>query len=169
VQVQSQASADATQYSWSLDHSAAGVPDTAPDGSFASASFSGVSDGVWYFHVRAGSGSGWSATATLRIQVDATGPRTMALGPSSVRRRAVSTIRFSIADALSSTARTTIRVYRGARLVKTLAASSRATGRTQSARWRCLLTRGRYTLRVCATDMAGNPQTLVGHRALTVR
>ena len=48
-------------------------------------------------------------------------------------------------------------------------AGSRATGRTQSMRWRCLLARGHYTLRVYATDLAGNPQTLVGHRALTVR
>ena len=169
VQVQWQASAGATQYSWSLDHSAVGVPETTPKGSLPSASFSGVADGVWYFHVRAGNDSGWSTAATIRIQVDATGPRTMALGPSSVRRRAVSTIRFSVADAMSSTAHTTIRVYRGTRLVKTLAAGSRATGRTQSMRWRCLLARGHYTLRVYATDLAGNPQTLVGHRALTVR
>ena len=170
VQVQWQASADATRYSCSLDHSAAGVPDTATtESSLASASFSNVADGVWYFHVRAGSDTAWSTTATIRIQVDATGPRTTALGPSSIRRRAGSTIRFRVADAVSPTARTTIRVFRGTRLMKTLAVGSRATGRVQSIRWRCLLPRGRYTLRVYATDLAGNPQTLAGHRTLMVR
>jgi len=169
VQVQWQASSDATEYSWALDHSSGTVPDATADGTSASAAFNGVADGVWYFHVRAGSPSGWSAAVTMRLQVDTTGPRTTALSPSSVRRRAVSILRFRVTDALSPTALVVIRVYHHARLVTSLPAGSRATGKAQSLKWRCLLPRGRYVLRVCATDLAGNPQKVLGHRALTVR
>jgi C1A family cysteine protease len=169
VQVQWQASADATQYSWSLDHSPVATTDTTAEGSVASASFTGVADGVWYFHVRAGGAAGWGTAATVRMQVDATGPRTTALSPSSLRRHAVSTLRFRVADTVSPTARVTIGVYRGAKLVKTLAAGSRATGKVQSLKWRCLLPRGRYVLRVFATDLAGNAQTALGHRVVRVR
>jgi C1A family cysteine protease len=139
VQVQWQASSSAGEYSWLLDHSSTAVPDTIADGSAASTTLTGVADGVWYFHVRAGGPSGWGSTVTMRIQVDTTGPRTTALSPSSVRRRAASAVRFRVADVLSPTVRVVIRVYRGIRLVKSLPAGSRVTGSVQSVKWRCLL------------------------------
>ena len=52
-------------YSWTLDHAADTVLDTTSDGSAATASFSNVADGTWYFHVRASDGAGnWGPAAT---------------------------------------------------------------------------------------------------------
>lgn len=131
--------------------------------------FTSVADGIWYFHVRAGGPSGWGSARTVRIQVDTSGPRTAALGPSSVRRLAVSALRFTVTDTLSPTARVVIHIFSGAAVVKSISAGPRITGGVRSVKWRCLLPAGRYTLKVYATDLAGNPQAVPGHSSLTVR
>ena len=143
-------------------------PDGAPDGTAAATSFDGVADGVWYFHVMAGSSSGWGSTATLRIQVDTTGPRTAALGPSVVHRSVLTAVRFKVTDALSPTARVEIRVYRGGKLMRSIADESTTTGSVHAVKWRCRLPRGRYVLKVYATDLAGNAQRVLGRRTIRV-
>ena len=40
---------------------------------------------------------------------------------------------------------------------------------TRSQTWRCTLPKGRYTIKVYATDIAGNLQSKVGSARLTVR
>jgi hypothetical protein len=59
-----------TGYSYVLDQAPATVPDQTVDGTVASASYSGVTDGEWYFHVRAKDGTGsWSSAAHVRVRI----------------------------------------------------------------------------------------------------
>ena len=50
-----------------------------------------------------------------------------------------------------------------------MSGGSPATGKAHAVKWRCLLPRGRYVLRVFATDLAGNAQRALGHRTIRVR
>lgn len=56
-------------YSYVLDQDPSTVPDTVSEGTGTSTSYSGLDDGVYYFHVRALNGAGtWGDTATFEIQ-----------------------------------------------------------------------------------------------------
>jgi hypothetical protein len=105
-------------------------------------------------------------TATIRI--DTVGPRTLALGPVSVRKGARARFRFRIED-VTATARAEIRILQGSRPRTVLAAGVRATGTDLEDVWKCKLAKGRYTWRVYAVDQAGNPAISVGSSTLTVR
>jgi len=64
-------------YSFVLDQAPDTTPDTVADGAAATTTFTGVSDGVWYFHVRAVDGAGnWGATLHRTVRVDVTAPVT---------------------------------------------------------------------------------------------
>ncbi len=70
-------------YSWSLDQSALTDPDTTSEGTSPTETFE-LTDGVWYFHVRAVDGAGrWSGTAHRRIQIDSAGPTMTSLTSTS--------------------------------------------------------------------------------------
>ena len=47
------------------------------------ASYTGVADGSWYFHVRAHGDAGWGATETVQVNIDTTDPVTTAPGLSA--------------------------------------------------------------------------------------
>jgi len=58
-------------YSYDFDTSPSTAPDAEVDTSDDNASYTGVADGDWYFHVRAKDGSGkWSATAHYHVCID---------------------------------------------------------------------------------------------------
>ncbi|MFH0908252.1 MAG: MBG domain-containing protein [bacterium] len=62
-------------YSHILDQNPGTVPDEISEGSSSSASYSGVADGAWYFHVRSvDAGGNWGPANHYRIVVDAGGP-----------------------------------------------------------------------------------------------
>jgi|GEM_PF-4169819 len=62
-------------FSYVTDQSPSTVPDTIPESTQNWQSFSGMSDGVWWFHVRACDVSdNWSGTAHYRVQIDGTPP-----------------------------------------------------------------------------------------------
>ena len=63
---------------------------------------------------------------------------------------------------------TVIRIYRGKTLKKTIKAGTVATNKKARFLWLCTLGSGRYTLKVYATDIAGNAQTKVGSARLAV-
>lgn len=63
----------------SLDHVPNGDPGTESDGDFATKSYSGIADGLWYFHARLLNGSGWGPVATYAIRIDATAPDQLVL------------------------------------------------------------------------------------------
>jgi hypothetical protein len=62
-------------YSYLLDQVSTTVPDTTSEGTGTSVGYTGLADGVWYFHVRAQNNANvWGATATYTIRVDSTAP-----------------------------------------------------------------------------------------------
>jgi hypothetical protein len=71
-------------YSYVLDQTSSTVPDTTSEGTATSKSYTGLADGVWYFHVRAESNANlWGTTATFTIRVDVTAPTAPATVTSS--------------------------------------------------------------------------------------
>ena len=52
-------------------------------GQVGGASFTGVADGTWYFHVRADGAAGWGSTSTVQVNIDTTPPVTTASGLSN--------------------------------------------------------------------------------------
>lgn len=169
VNVQWQASADAGEYSYQLDHSPTAVPDTVPDTFATGTTFSGLSDGFWYFHVRAGNAAGWGNAANTEFTIDQNGPRTSALSPCTARRGHVAALRFRASDAGSATVSVVIRFFHSGRVVESLLLGIRpAANVVQSVTWRCRLPRGSYVWRVYGTDQAGNAQSVLGQRALRV-
>ena len=69
----------------------------------------------------------------------------------------------------SGKAKVTLKIYAGKRVVRTLKAGFYTTNVTRTYSWRCGLPRGRYTLKVYATDIAGNAQAKVGSAKITVK
>lgn len=60
----------ATGYSWTVDQSAAGTPDTLADTAGTMLATTVPTHGSWYFHIRARDTAGnWSATRTVRFEV----------------------------------------------------------------------------------------------------
>ena len=63
-----------SEFSYNFDQSADTTPDQVSEGSGTSKTYTGVGDGLWYFHVRVKGSGGWSATTHFRVQVDSTPP-----------------------------------------------------------------------------------------------
>lgn len=62
-------------YSFVIDGSATTVPDTTSEGTATSATFSGLADGEWYFHVRAVDAVGnWGSATHYVLRVDTAAP-----------------------------------------------------------------------------------------------
>lgn len=62
-------------YSYVLDHTSGTIPDTTPEGTATTVSYSALADGEWYLHVRARDDNGnWSTTQQRRVRVDVTSP-----------------------------------------------------------------------------------------------
>lgn len=122
---------------------------------------------IWYYSTdRAGNAE---TPAKVTVRIDTTPPRTVALAGTTVRRGNVVTLRMRVNDTVSPQARVTVRIYRGSSLRKTLALGLRGTGSEIAYRYRCTLPKGEYVWKVYATDLAGNTQSQVGHRTLTVK
>ena len=64
-----------TDFSWSFDQNPSGRPDGTSEGGQTQISFSGVSDGIWYFHLRQRKGEIWGKTSHVAIRADTTSPR----------------------------------------------------------------------------------------------
>ena len=100
------AAAGIAGYSYLIDQLPGTVPDETSDGTSTAVSYSGLADGVWYFHVRAEDGLGaWGQAATLAVRIDTTPPVTTDDAPSGWHDRAVK-VTLTPADASSSVAST---------------------------------------------------------------
>jgi hypothetical protein len=66
--------ASPTGVSYVLDQTAGTVPDTVSEGVLSLKSYSGLEDGIWYFHARTQTGLGWGDAGHFRLQVDITKP-----------------------------------------------------------------------------------------------
>ena len=104
------------------------------------------------------------------LTTDTTRPTTVAYAASVKHARTVS-LRYKIRDAAPSCGKATVvvLVYRGSKRERRLALGGHTTNSLHSYRWKCTLARGSYTIKVYATDAAGNRQSKVGRATLTVR
>jgi C1A family cysteine protease len=108
------------------------------------------------------------AVQTTTIGVDPDGPRTVAYKNVTVKKGKTAHFRFKIAD-VTPTADMQIRIYKKARLRKILVAGATKTGSVMIGTWKCTLAKGTYTWKVYATDLAGNPQRVIGKKTLVVK
>jgi hypothetical protein len=64
-----------TDFSWSFDQNPIKRPDGISEGSETQASFSDLSDGIWYFHLRQKKQGVWGKTSHVQIRVDTNPPK----------------------------------------------------------------------------------------------
>jgi hypothetical protein len=162
-------------YSYVLDSSAGTLPDTTADGAggpAGSVTLTAPADGSLYFHVRARDyGGGWGAVAkTFTVHIDSRGPATTAYG-ATVKKGKWVNLGYKAGDPSPGCGRAvvTLKVYKGAKLKKTIGVGACATNIKMSCHWRCTLAKGTYAVKVYATDIAGNAQVKVGSAKLTVK
>ena len=102
--------AKTTGYSFALDHSPGTVPDRLSEGAAASTSYSGLADGVWYFHVRGvvaeyisefWTSYVWGPSEHYALHIDTTAPATEVAGADDAWHAGPVTLTFSPSDALS--------------------------------------------------------------------
>lgn len=63
-----------TDFSWSFDQNPSRRPDSISEGTQDQVSFSDVSDGIWYFHLRQKKEEVWGKTSHVQVRIDATPP-----------------------------------------------------------------------------------------------
>jgi hypothetical protein len=112
--------------------------------------------------------------SSVTVRIDGGRPVTTAY-PAKVRRRAKVNLAYRIRDPLpgSGRAAVTLKIYSIAKHPR-LKATIKVKGAVacnvkRSYRWKCTLPAGAYTVKVFATDLAGNRQSKAGSAKLTVR
>ena len=63
-----------TDFSWSFDQNPNGRPNGVSEGIETIKSFSDVSDGIWYFHIRQKKKEVWGKTSDVQVRIDTTPP-----------------------------------------------------------------------------------------------
>jgi len=66
-------------FSYALDQDPFTVPDDSPEGTEITKTYENLEDGIYYFHLKAQTASGWSFTNHFRIQIDGTAPEPFAI------------------------------------------------------------------------------------------
>ena len=108
------------------------------------------------------------ATQTATVGIDPAGPLTVAYAKVAAKKGKTARFRFKVVD-LTPTANVELRIYKGARLKKVLAAGAVKTGSVMIGTWKCTLAKGVYTWKVYATDLAGNAPLRIGKKTLVVK
>jgi len=122
---------------------------------------------VWYYS-RDVAGNVETAKS-LAVRIDTTRPVTKALAKATVKRGKKVTLRLRVDDAVSPEAAVTVRIYKSAALKKTLVLGLQTTNTEIRYAYTCSLARGTYTWKVYASDLAGNMQSTIGYKTLTVK
>lgn len=107
-----------TGYSYQFDDQSNAIPDTVIDTTDTSRSFTGIGDGIWYFHIRARNADGWGPTTHFQTQIDTTGPEPFILSFPGGTRLNNQTVRvsFSTIDPLSGLAYYEVQIGNGDRV-----------------------------------------------------
>jgi len=107
---------------------------------------------------------------SFTVRIDTRKPTTKAYA-AAVKKGKTVKLAYKVLDAKPGCgqAAVTLTIYKGKKLKKTLKAGSHASNVKRSYSWLCTLAKGKYTLRVYATDIAGNVQSTVGSARLTVK
>jgi sugar lactone lactonase YvrE len=106
---------------------------------------------------------------TATVSYDLSKPVPAALASKSVKRLKTVKLPFRVDDLLCPSAKVTIKIYKGAKLKKTLSPGLKTVGVSLTYSYKCKLAKGKYTWKVFATDLAGNQQAVPGAKKLTVK
>jgi hypothetical protein len=109
------------------------------------------------------------ATKSVTVRVDSEAPTTTAY-TASVKHGKKVRLGYRVNDAVpgSGQAAVTVKIFKGTKLKKTLAVGTCSTNARGGYGWRCTLAKGSYKIKVYATDLAGNVQSVVGGAKLKV-
>lgn len=92
-----------TDFSYSIDLDSQGVPDNVSEGGNSSVSYAGLSDGNWYFHIKAKKGDVWGGASHYLIRIDSTSPAefSVEVSPSVKTESSQPIVSFMTTDTLS--------------------------------------------------------------------
>lgn len=92
----------ATGYSYSFDQSSKTVPDEVVDTTATAVGVKAVTDGVWYFHIRAKTDT-WGGVTSVPVQIDSTAPAAFSpkFDKGTITIEDIPTLRFVTTDAAS--------------------------------------------------------------------
>jgi hypothetical protein len=126
-------------------------------------------ESVWEYRSVDAAGNAESPK-TLTVKLDGQAPATKAFTASGKVRKTVA-LKYQVNDASPGcgSATAVIRIYKGKKLKKTLKPVVCQANVKSSYRWKISLPAGRYTIKVSATDAAGNVQSKIGSAKLTVK
>jgi len=129
-----------------------------------------IANGSHYLEVVAYDEAGNTSVAAATVHVDRVKPRLSAPYSLSGRRYTSVTLRFTVKDAWSPTARITFKVRRSnGAVAQSTSLGKRATGSLQSVKVKLTAPRGTYRYYLYAKDLAGNTQYRVASNQITVR
>jgi len=147
---------DVTDFSYSLDKNAIGVPDNSSEGDAATVSYDNLSDGLWYFHVKSKRAGSWGGPTHFPVYIDKTSPAKFKpeVEPSKRTSNRSPLISFITTDALSGIDHYEINI-----VSKDLESESAAFFTEQASPYRIPTQElGSYSIIVRAYDRAGNYQ-----------
>jgi DNA-binding beta-propeller fold protein YncE len=109
-------------------------------------------------------------TLSRTVRIDSVRPLPVAINDVTVVRGKTARLRYTVNDATSPTCSARIQIFsaRG-RLVKTISLGSPQSDVSLAASFRCTLAKGVYRWKLSATDLAGNVQSQLSVRRLTVK
>lgn len=92
-----------TDYSYLLDQKTSTIPDNIGEGLVTSTAYLEVSEGIWYFHLKAKTSAGWGETSHFKIQIDNTPPSFLKISSDQgqITFNPSPTLRFETKDELS--------------------------------------------------------------------
>ncbi len=142
-------------FSFKLDHDPKGMPDIIPDGGGAtSTSYSGIENGIWYFHLIEKIGGVWGGASHYAIKVDSDKPDafTIYTTPSKETISQSPVFRFSTNDSFSGIDHYEMKIVPLSLSEKEGVIFFRVSSPYQAINWKV----GRYLIVVRAIDNAGN-------------
>lgn len=144
----------AEAYSFKIDRDPAGIPNTVADSAEATASFTDLENGIWYFHLREKARGVWGGASAYVVKIDNEAPASFRINISPGARTSNQSpiLRFFTTDALSGLDRFEMKIIPLSPVETTEALFFR----TDSPYRATNLKPGRYQIIVRAFDKAGN-------------
>jgi hypothetical protein len=107
---------------------------------------------------------------SFAVKIDSQAPSTKAFA-AKVKKGKTVKLGYQVNDSAPGcgSAKATIKIYKGKKLKRTLKAAACATNVKKTCSWKATLPKGTYTIKVFATDIAGNAQSKVGSAKLTIK
>lgn len=141
-------------YSFAIDSNPRGFPDTKEDGTATTTSYEGLSNSIWYFHLREKANGVWSGASHYAVKIDNEPPPsfTINVSPSQRTSNRRPVFRFSPTDGLSGLDHTEMKIVPLSFGPSARVSLFETVSPYQASNWKL----GRYQVIVRAIDGAGN-------------